>query len=86
MTRIYKWKLPFGESEIEVPGAWVKALTVQMQDLTPVVWAEIDVDAKESVVRLAGIVTGAKTPIGGEYIGTVQLHHGEFVLHYYRLP
>lgn len=88
MKRIYKWKLQLhGDSVIPFSGPKFDPLTVQVQGaLDIVVWAEVEPDSSscgEVVIR--GVVTGGEPPENGIYIGTVQIHHGTYVVHYYLL-
>lgn len=87
MNRILKWRLPMaGICDIEFNGSVFIPLSVQVQDLEPMIWAEVDAGTGYTKVSIEAVVTGGSPPVGGKYIGTVQIHHGTYVLHYYLLP
>jgi hypothetical protein len=86
MNTIWKFILQrHGISVIKIPdGAW-KILAVQVQELDPVVWVEVSTGAALSQeIEITAIITGGNPPQGSTYIGTVQIHHGAYVIHYYR--
>lgn len=89
MKRIFKYALKMGITELNMPlGSEV--LTVQTQNNKPMLWALVDDDpmTRSCRARIGLFATGSALPVGidgGDYIGTVQLDGGEFVLHAFHL-
>lgn len=77
------WKFPLkivDEQVLHLPiGA--KALSVQVQNDIPCLWANVDTAAvkEERVVQIFG--TGHDTTDAGDYISTFQLNGGALVFH-----
>jgi len=85
--RIHKYQLTDEVvQDVYLPeGARILALAVQHR--VPCLWCLVQPDAP--VVRMTVYCYGTGHPLPsdpGEYIGTVQLHGGELVLHYFRKP
>lgn len=81
--RVFKYPLPLLYDWVRIPmprGA--EPLCVQMQDGRPCMWARVDID--EPVVthhfRVAGTGHDLDDEVG-RYIGTIQMHGGDLVLH-----
>jgi hypothetical protein len=85
MKRIWKYHLGHSVGERVIPGA-SKLLTIQAQDHEPTAWVEATPEVPSNEIRIQSVMTGQAPPDRGEYIATVQLHHGDFVLHYYLIP
>jgi hypothetical protein len=82
--KIFKYELLTnfnGSQAIEMPqGAIV--LTVQVQRNQPVLWAMVNPDAPKVRRRFWMFPTGDDGEmLGKDYVGTVQLDRGDFVIH-----
>lgn len=92
MRTIHKYTLPphAGQVSVEMP-ADPEFLSVQVQRDEPVVWALVDPDTRERQhVTILCLLTGGDVPDGtpyraerANYLGSVQLDEGFFVLHYF---
>lgn len=85
---IYKYPISVGVTKIPVAGG--APLCVQVQKDQPCVWVELDADGEPNAdLWLTVVVTGMRVldrESEAEYLGTFQLHDGEFVGHvYFRL-
>lgn len=76
---IYKYALKHARNVVALP-LFAKVLCVQEQRGEICLWASVtpDGDIQERTFDVA--VTGGHAPTG-EYVGTVQLHGGDLVLH-----
>lgn len=83
--RIHKYPLKVtDEQKVTIPyGA--KILTVQVQNGTPCLWAEVDVDQVRQTKQPVFIVgTGHPMPAAAQqYLSTFQLEDGKLVFHVY---
>lgn len=81
------WKFPLAVQERQClalpPGA--KPLHVALQKGTPWLWTAVDPDERQyERVEVIGLETGQDWPAPlGAYLGTVHLHEGRYVLHYF---
>lgn len=81
MSTIYKYPLPaVGRNHLNMP-AGAKLLTVQLQHGVPTVWAVVSDEPIESRVIDLRMTGETLPPDPGEYIATVQMQDGNFVLH-----
>jgi hypothetical protein len=82
---IYKYPLAIsGRSQLSTKiGA--KIIHAEVQRGTPCVWAEVDVDAEDTVFDIIMVGTGNKCPADKytKHIGTFVLEQGHLVLHAY---
>jgi len=83
------WKFPLEFLEEQTirmpPGAHV--LTVQMQAGIPCLWAEVDDALGGAQDDRSFYIVGTGHPLPadrGRYIGTFQMHSGEFIFHVYQ--
>jgi hypothetical protein len=80
---IYKYPVPVQDE----PAVWLpqgaRVLTVQTQREIPYIWALVDPKAYTTlrVFRLAGTGQPISETDDLRYIGTFQLHDGQFVFH-----
>ena len=85
MKTIYKYPLPVtDEFEVLLPvGA--RILTVQVQNDTPCLWAEVDAEQTVMASHAFNLFgTGHPVPAApGTYLGTFQLREGRLVFHLY---
>lgn len=83
MKTIWKYPLRFDDYQCVIMPADSAVLTVQLQDGTPTLWAEVDT---RNVLHTLGILmygTGNPLPANpGRYIATVQDNRG-LVQHFY---
>ena len=81
-TRIFKYTLKqFGRHELPVP-LQATFLSVQFQGTAGVLWFAVNDEDMVATGRMfLGVVTGGEVPDGCEYLGTVQLQGGVFVVH-----
>jgi len=88
MRVIQKYEPPLESGSIVMP-AGATLLSVQQQDEKPRMWALVDPAARLVNRGIRCLSTGLDAPEvaaaapPGEYIGTVQLHWGRLVLHYF---
>lgn len=85
---VFKYALPLvGRFTLRLP-AGSTLLHVGAQKNEPVLWAAVNGDppAAHETVHLVATVTGSPDDrLGGaEYVGTVLLDKGEYVVHYFR--
>lgn len=80
--RIFKYTLEkFGSHSLPVPLD-ATFLSVQLQGAAIVLWFAVnDEDMAATGRTFLGVVTGGEVPDGCEYLGTVQLPGGAFVVH-----
>lgn len=92
MSTAVIWKYPLDrlEMRLRVPAGAV-LLTVQVQRGVPTVWARVNPDPNAPQEERAVVLV----PTGGgngmihpewRYLGTIQLHDGEFVAHAFEVP
>lgn len=83
-SAIHKFVLP-GETSVLSMPADAKVLSIQVQRGTLALWAHVpDVDAPKVNRCFVGYGTGQSVPKEpGEYIATVLLAQGNFVLHFF---
>lgn len=82
MTRIFKYTLAgnTGKQSMPVPlGATF--LSVQLQQHRTVMWFAVDPADAACGRTFQLIQTGDEVPDGLEYLGTLQYHEGQYVLH-----
>ena len=81
-TRIFKYTLErFGAHSLPVPLD-ATFLSVQFQGTAIVLWFSVNDEGMAATGRtFLGVVTGGEVPDGCEYLGTVQLQGGAFVVH-----
>ena len=79
---IYKYSLSgSGTTKIELKHPF-QVLTVQLQNNIPHMWAAIDPDGPEVVIKVSELYTGINYRTLTNYIGTTQDREG-FVSHFY---
>jgi len=90
MKAIFKYKISFEDiNNISMPKG-SEVLTVQIDEKTnsPCIWALVDTDVQETVVRLFALY-GTGHPLmehsDQKYIGTFQYQNGDFVGHIFEL-
>jgi hypothetical protein len=86
------WKYPLTDwgpgsrvrHAIDMPsGATVLALQDQFGMST--LWVQVDPEAPRAERTFEWVGTGHPVPEHGEYVGTVQVHGGQFVFHLYEV-
>ena len=88
MKSIFKYVLGadvlFDGKTINMPETAV-LLSIQRQNGTIVLWAEVDTSPDVKIVPRSyiGCLTGYEPPAGKAYLATVQLDNGSFVVHIY---
>ena len=88
MKSIFKYVLGadvlFDGKTVDMPETAV-LLSIQRQDGTIVLWAEVDTSPDVKIVPRSyiGCLTGYEPPAGKVYLATVQLDNGSFVVHIY---
>lgn len=85
------WKFPLAVNDkqaIQMPkGAKILTVQVQGDGGLPCIWALCDTEAPLENRLIAMFGTGHQAPEGAaDYIGTFQLHNGEFVFHVFEMP
>ena len=90
-TEVWKFTLPESPGRHVIQSQFKLSepkflLTAQVQNGVPVLWALCDRSAPTSEIVIDMVMTGQETKHElGEYIGTVQLEYGKFVLHVFRV-
>lgn len=86
MKTIHKYPLQTtGLIHLQMP-MWALPLTVQLQQGIPTLWAQVDINQPTITKSFFVVVTGGPLPEGAlKYIGTVQMHEGNFVLHVFEV-
>ena len=81
MRTIHKWPLTLGVTKIIIPvGANV--MTVQAQQESAQLWADVDPDMPDEVRTFEIYGTGEQMPADpGEYVATFQLENSTLVWH-----
>lgn len=83
--KMLKYTYPEGSSYLGLPGG-SHARHVGLQGGEIRVWAEVpDVSTGEDP-RVVCVPTGCTVPADGRHIGTVVMHHGSLVFHFYEVP
>lgn len=80
---VWKYPVPRLDSmEVQMP-AGAQILTVQVQGVTPVMWALVDPSAAKETRRFYVLGTGHPSEDRdlGRYVGSFQLHGGALVFH-----
>lgn len=78
---IYKYSLLHtGGNSVDMPQG-AKILAVQSQQGVPTIWALVDVGQPTEKRTFLVVGTGHTIDGLGEYVGTVQLNEGRFVVH-----
>jgi hypothetical protein len=86
-NKIHKYTLPVtDEFEISMP-AGARLLSLQVQHEAPCLWALVDTDAPATMRRFSLRGTGHECEFGHlvPFVGTFQLHLGNFVGHLFDL-
>lgn len=94
MKQILKLTLTVDEEyrTYQVPGKFLRALCVQLQNGQPVMWVEVEPaeapNFNYSALDIIAVATGEAVDLsrGAEYAGTVQFGAGHYVLHFYVRP
>jgi hypothetical protein len=80
---IWKFELGMGYQEVEMPPG-AKLLHVAEQRNRPTLWAACDPMTPATMRRMVRVVmTGEPEPADAQYVGTVILEGGDFVVHVY---
>lgn len=80
MAEVWKYALEPGSQVLELPEGAV-CLTVQLQNLKPMLWVKVDT-RKAPQLRVIWVVgTGHRFPDRSRYIGTFQMDNGALVFH-----
>lgn len=91
---IWKFALPVDTDDFTVPLPAAVTLTVQLQRGIPVLWAAVmpatAEEGKRKPARFRWVGTGQPIPeviksLPQSFVGTVQLHGGDLVLHLFRV-
>jgi len=84
------WKFPLLDTDIQTVNMpqGAKIIALQIQYGTPALWAEVNPDApanENRVIECFGTGQHIHCGMGVErvYLGTVQMHGGSLVLHFY---
>lgn len=79
------WGLaPAVRHDVKMPTVSV-VLALQVQHDVPTLWAMVDPKTSVVTKTFEWVGTGQEVPYGGKYVGTIQLHGGEFVFHLYEV-
>ncbi len=62
-----------------------KLLSLQNQQGTATLWAEVDTEAAEVRRTFEWFGTGHSVPPHASYVGTLQVHNGDLVFHLYEV-
>lgn len=78
---IWKFPLEMADEQVVFLPIGAKFLSVQMQEGTPCIWAEVNTTAvkKGRIIQIFG--TGHDTTDAGDYISTFQMCNGRLVFH-----
>jgi hypothetical protein len=85
MKTVYKYDLPKVDMSVDValpfnPGF----LCVQVQQGQPVAYVQVDTAISgTNPWRFTAVTTGGVVPPDSRYLGTLMLHDGFYVLHYF---
>jgi hypothetical protein len=87
MKTIYKYMVTFGDkTEFSAPSDF-KALSLQMQNGVPCIWAIVDTQAEMKTYTVYCLNTGETMLLGmilnSQYLGTVVLPREGLVKHFY---
>jgi hypothetical protein len=90
MKTIYKYPLEVTDKVVITMPLGAEILCVQMQGITPCLWALVDYNTakaditEERIIRIAGTGHGI-TEVIISYIGTVQLYKGNLIFHVFEV-
>ena len=87
MSTIYKYPLEPGRTQLQIPHG-AQALTVQMQNGTPCLWAKVD-PTRPAELRIFDVYgTGNAMPDDPRmlYVATFQMEGGALVWHVFEWP
>jgi len=82
--KIFKYKLSFENKTFVRMPEKSEIMDIQMQDGIPVMWALVDPESREIVVRINNYGTGMEihtTTTKNEYLATIQ--NGDLILHFF---
>jgi len=91
VSAVWKYEIPVeGEIEIVMPKG-SKILSFQVQREKPCIWALVNPEEKlkqsyRFILVGTGHLIGSAIDSIIEYIGTVQMYHGDLILHLFLLP
>ena len=80
----YKYELEIEDTQVITTAKIVRWLDVQVQHGRPCVWAIVDEEATEDEEKHTITTYGTGHPMRepvGQYLGTIQMHGGDLVLH-----
>lgn len=85
-TTIWKYELEITDSQVIKMPKFATILTVQMQGVTPCLWALVDpsnppIEGREIQIFGTGHPIENEIGMDRKYIGTIQLHGGSLVFH-----
>ena len=82
-TTIFKYALNLGRTVLDLPNG-AKVLTVQMQQDTPCMWAQVDTEQAKFPHAFNAYATGEVMPDNpGQYVGTFEMN-GALVFHLFK--
>lgn len=86
MKKVFKYQIEARDSQTITMPKGAEILTVQVQHGEPCIWALVNPDNEPEEVKLRIHGTGHNVPSSEllSYIGTFQLHGGNFVFHVFR--
>lgn len=86
MRTIWKWSVPItsGSFVHRIPKG-ARLLSVQIQDKLPYMWFTVETDSLREDRKFFLVESGEEIPqdlfIVSDYLGTINLSNGEYVLH-----